>query len=313
MTTLDTSEMTQQDYLSQAVTLSEALPYMQRYAGETVVIKYGGHAMGDPALAKLFAKDIVLLKQVGINPVVVHGGGPQIGRMLERLAVESDFIDGLRVTDQATVDVVEMVLSGSINKSIVADINQAGGFAVGLSGKDGHLIEAKKLHRTKKDPESNIERVLDLGFVGEPAVITPHILDSFLESDIIPVIAPIGAGPNGETFNINADTAAGAIASAIDAKRLLMLTDIAGVLDKDKNLISEMNADEARSMIEDGTINGGMIPKIETCLNAVEPTVDAPGVNAAVIMDGRVPHAVLLEIFTEHGAGTMVRSAEVGA
>ncbi|MDV7339761.1 acetylglutamate kinase [Terasakiella sp. A23] len=310
MTTLDTSNMTEQDYLSQAVTLSEALPYMQRYAGETVVIKYGGHAMGDPALAKLFAKDIVLLKQVGINPVVVHGGGPQIGRMLERLAVESDFIDGLRVTDQATVDVVEMVLSGSINKSIVADINQAGGFAVGLSGKDGHLIEAKKLHRTKKDPESNIERVLDLGFVGEPAVITPHILDSFLESDIIPVIAPIGAGPNGETFNINADTAAGAIASAIDAKRLLMLTDIAGVLDKDKNLIQEMNADEARNMIADGTINGGMIPKIETCLNAVEPNEDAPGVNAAVIMDGRVPHAVLLEIFTEHGAGTMVRSSE---
>lgn len=306
MTTLDTSNLTEQDYLTRAVTLSEALPYMQRYAGETVVVKYGGHAMGDPELAKLFAKDIVLLKQVGINPVVVHGGGPQIGKMLSRLAVESEFVDGLRVTDQATVDVVEMVLSGSINKEIVGNINAAGGFAVGLSGKDGHLIEARKLHRTKKDPDSNIERVLDLGFVGEPAVITPHILDSFLRSDIIPVIAPIGAGPNGETYNINADTAAGAIAAAIDAKRLLMLTDIAGVLDKNGKLIQEMNATEARAMIEDGTISGGMIPKIETCLEAVESTLENPGVNAAVILDGRVPHAVLLEIFTEHGAGTMI-------
>lgn len=296
-----------QDYLSQAVTLSEALPYMQRYAGETVVIKYGGHAMGDPALAKLFARDIVLLKQVGINPVVVHGGGPQIGRMLERLAVESEFIDGLRVTDQATVDIVEMVLSGSINKEIVGNINSAGGFAVGLSGKDGNLIEAEKLHRTKKDPESSIEKVLDLGFVGEPKAITPHILEAFLESDIIPVIAPIGFGAGGETFNINADTAAGAIASALGAKRLLMLTDVAGVLDPDKNLITNMNADEARKMIADGTISGGMIPKIETCLSAVEGSAQAIGVNAAVIMDGRVPHAVLLEIFTEHGAGTMIR------
>ncbi|WP_135081750.1 acetylglutamate kinase [Terasakiella sp. SH-1] len=310
MTTVDKSPMTQEDYLSQAVTLSEALPYMQRYAGETVVIKYGGHAMGDPELAKLFAKDIVLLKQVGINPVVVHGGGPQIGNMLKRLEVETNFIDGLRVTDQATIDVAEMVLSGSINKSIVANINEAGGFAVGLSGKDGSLIRAKKLHRTKKDPESNIEKVLDLGFVGEPDVVTPHILDVFLDSDIIPVVAPIGVGPNGETYNINADTAAGAIASAIDAKRLLMLTDIAGVLDGDKNLIQEMNALEARDMIADGTINGGMIPKIETCLSAVEPKDEVPGVNAAVIMDGRVPHAVLLEIFTEHGAGTMIRSVE---
>ncbi|SCA56514.1 Acetylglutamate kinase [Candidatus Terasakiella magnetica] len=307
MTTLDKSPMTEEDYLSQAVTLSEALPYMQRYAGETVVIKYGGHAMGDPELAKLFAKDIVLLKQVGINPVVVHGGGPQIGNMLKRLEVETNFIDGLRVTDQATIDVAEMVLSGSINKSIVANINAAGGFAVGLSGKDGSLIRAKKLHRTKKDPESNIEKVLDLGFVGEPEFVTPHILDTFLESDIIPVVAPIGMGANGETFNINADTAAGAIAAAIDAKRLLMLTDIAGVMDGDKNLIQEMNAVEARAMIADGTISGGMIPKIETCLGAVEQTEETPGVNAAVIMDGRVPHAVLLEIFTEHGAGTMIR------
>ncbi|WP_417795249.1 acetylglutamate kinase [Terasakiella pusilla] len=311
MSTIDTSKMTEQDYFTQAVTLSEALPYMQRYAGETVVIKYGGHAMGDPELAKLFAKDIVLLKQVGVNPVVVHGGGPQIGKMLERLAVKSDFIDGLRVTDQATIDIVEMVLCGSINKSIVADINQAGGFAVGLSGKDGNLIQARKLHRTKKDPESNIEKVIDLGFVGEPSIVTPHILDSFLESDIIPVIAPIGVGPNGETFNINADTAAGAVAFALNAKRLLMLTDIAGVLDAEKNLIQEMNATEARNMIEDGTINGGMIPKIETCLAAVEPHEGNPGVNAAVILDGRVPHAVLLEIFTEHGAGTLIRGPKL--
>jgi acetylglutamate kinase len=309
MTNVDTSKMSQKDYLFQAITLSEALPYMQRYAGATIVIKYGGHAMGDPELAKLFAKDIVLLKQVGINPIVVHGGGPQIGKMLSRLAVESEFIDGLRVTDQATVDIVEMVLSGSINKEIVGNINAAGGFAVGLSGKDGNLIQARKLLRTKKDPESNIERVLDLGFVGEPEVITPHILETFLKSDIIPVIAPIGVGKNGETYNINADTAAGAIASAIGAKRLLMLTDIAGVLDKDKNLIQEMNADEANAMINDGTISGGMIPKIENCLEAVNPIPGSknPGCNAAVIMDGRVPHAVLLEVFTEHGAGTMIR------
>lgn len=307
MTTVEKSPMSEKDYLFQAVTLSEALPYMQRYAGETVVIKYGGHAMGDPELAKIFARDIVLMKQVGINPVVVHGGGPQIGKMLDRLAVGSEFVDGLRVTDKATVDIVEMVLSGSINKEIVGNINAAGGFAVGLSGKDGNLIKAKKLLRTKKDPESSIEKVLDLGFVGEPDVVNPHILHSFLESDIIPVIAPIGAGPNGETYNINADTGAGAIAAALNAKRLLMLTDIAGVLDKDKNLIQEMNADEARALIADGTINGGMIPKIENCLYAVEEHDGRPGVNAAVIMDGRVPHAVLLEIFTEHGAGTMVR------
>lgn len=308
MTTPPKTSLSTADYMAQAVTLSEALPYMQRYAGETVVIKYGGHAMGDPALAKLFAKDIVLLKQVGINPVVVHGGGPQIGRMLERLAVQSDFIDGLRVTDQTTVDVVEMVLSGSINKGIVGDINAAGGFAVGLSGKDGNLIQARKLMRKKKDPESAIEKILDLGFVGEPELVTPHILDSFLESDVIPVIAPIGFGPNGETYNINADTAAGAIAAAIDAKRLLMLTDVAGVLDQDKDLIQEMDATKARSLIADGTASGGMIPKIETCLAAVEGNEDHGGVNAAVIMDGRVPHAVLLEIFTEHGAGTMIRA-----
>jgi len=296
---------TREKWLAQARTLSEALPYMRRYAGETFVIKYGGHAMGDPDLAKLFARDVVLLRQVGINPVVVHGGGPQIGQMLERLRIKSEFVDGLRVTDQATVDVVEMVLAGSINKQIVSAINEAGGFAVGLSGKDGNLIRAQKVRRTKRDPESNIERILDLGLVGEPSRITPHILDFYEESDITPVIAPIGIGPAGETLNINADTVAGAIAGAIGARRLLMLTDVEGVLDKDDRLIPDMTASTARAAIADGTIVGGMIPKIETCLAAVDA-----GVDGAVIIDGRVPHAVLLELFTEHGAGTLVRADE---
>lgn len=290
-------------WLEKAKTLSEALPFMRQFAEETFVVKYGGHAMGEEELARLFARDIVLLKQVGINPVVVHGGGPQIGQMLERLKIQSSFIDGLRVTDQNTVEIVEMVLSGSINKQIVSAINEAGGFAVGLSGKDGHLIRARKLRRTRRDPDSNIEKILDLGFVGEPAEITPHVLDFFRESDIIPVIAPIGLGPSGETFNINADTAAGAIAAATGATRLLMLTDVPGVLDKEKNLIPEMTASQARALIKDGTISGGMIPKVETCLNAVEQ-----GVEAAVILDGRVEHALLLEIFTAHGVGTLIRA-----
>ena len=289
-------------YLEKAKTLSEALPYMRQFADETFVIKYGGHAMGEEHLAHLFARDIVLLKQVGINPVVVHGGGPQIGQMLDRLKIQSSFIDGLRVTDHATVEIVEMVLSGSINKQIVSAINAAGGFAVGLSGKDGHLIRARKLRRTKRDPDSNIEKILDLGFVGEPETITPHILDFFRESDIIPVIAPIGHGANGETYNINADTAAGAVAGATDAARLLMLTDVKGVLDKNGQLITEMTATQARALIADGTIKGGMIPKVETCLDAVEN-----GVDAAVIIDGRVPHAILLEVFTAHGVGTLIR------
>ena len=288
-------------WLKQAQTLSEALPYMRRYAGETMVIKYGGNAMGDPALAELFARDIVLLRQVGANPIVVHGGGPQIGAMLDKLKIESEFIHGLRVTDKETVDVVEMVLAGSINKHIVTEINAAGGFAVGLSGKDGNLIQADKLHRTVRDPDSNIEQVLDLGLVGEPKSITPHILDFFEQSDITPVIAPIGVGPNGETLNINADTAAGAIAGEMDAKRLLMLTDIKGVLDENGELISRMSASEARALIKKGVIKGGMIPKVETCLDAIEA-----GVEAAAIIDGRVPHAVLLELFTKHGAGTFI-------
>ena len=289
--------------LDQAKTLSEALPYMRRYSGATFVIKYGGHAMGDDTLRRLFARDVVLLKQVGINPVVVHGGGPQIGAMLERLKIKSEFVDGLRVTDRETVAIVEMVLSGSINKQIVSAINAAGGFAVGLSGKDANLVRADKLKRTKRDPDSNIERILDLGLVGEPREITPHILDVLCETDIIPVIAPIGAGSDGETLNINADTVAGAIAAAINARRLLMLTDVAGVLDGKGALVPELSVDEARARIADGTIEGGMIPKIETCLEAV-----AGGVEGAVILDGRVPHALLLEMFTEHGAGTLIRS-----
>ncbi len=294
---------THEEWLAQAATLSEALPFMRRYAGETLTIKYGGHAMGDETLAKLFARDIVLLRQIGANPVVVHGGGPQIGEMLEKLKIESEFIHGLRVTDKETVDVVEMVLAGSINKHIVSQINAQGGFAVGLSGKDGNLIVADKLRRTLRDPDSNIERILDLGLVGEPKVITPHILDNFEESDITPVIAPIGIGVNGETLNINADTAAGAIAGALAAKRLLMLTDVVGVLDKDGKLIEKLGAKQARKLIDDGTITGGMIPKVETCLDAI-----AEGVEAAVIIDGRVPHALILELFTEHGAGTLIEA-----
>ena len=265
------------------------------------MIKYGGNAKGEPELAKLFARDIVLLRQVGANPIVVHGGGPQIGAMLAKLKIESEFIHGLRVTDKETVDVVEMVLAGSINKHIVTEINAAGGFAVGLSGKDGNLIRAEKLRRTVQDPDSNIERILDLGLVGEPKSITPHILDFFEESDITPVIAPIGLGPNGETLNINADTAAGAIAGEMDAKRLLMLTDVKGVLGEDGKLIAKMTAADARDLIKKGVIKGGMIPKVETCLDAIDM-----GVEAAVIIDGRIPHAVLLELFTKHGAGTLI-------
>ncbi|MBT3916102.1 MAG: acetylglutamate kinase [Rhodospirillaceae bacterium] len=298
-----TEDKMKEKSLAQAAVLSEALPYMRRHAGETFVIKYGGHAMGDAELAGLFANDIVLLEHVGINPIVVHGGGPQIAEMLDRLKIQSSFVDGLRVTDAATVEVVEMVLAGTINKQIAAAINNAGGFAVGLSGKDGNLIRAAKVRRTQRDPDSNIEKILDQGFVGEPKSISTHVLDVFKESDMIPVIAPIGAGEKGETFNINADTAAGAIAAAMTAKRLLLLTDVAGVLDEDGKLISKMDAKQARQMIKDGTIQGGMIPKVETCLNAVDD-----GVDAAVIIDGRVPHALLLELFTEHGAGTLIEA-----
>jgi acetylglutamate kinase len=295
------ADKTDQDiWLEKAGILAEALPFMREHSGETVCVKYGGHAMGDDKVAERFARDIVLLKQVGINPIVVHGGGPQIGAMLDRLKIKSEFIDGLRVTDAATV---EIVVCGSINKQIVSAINKAGGFAVGMSGKDGNLIKARKLRRSKKDPGSNIEKILDLGFVGEPAEINPHILDTFEESDIIPVIAPIGIGPHGETFNINADTVAGAIAGAAGAARLLMLTDVPGVLDDTGRLIKEMTVERAKTLIQAGTISGGMIPKVETCLEAVEL-----GVEGAVIIDGRVPHAVLLELFTPSGAGTLIRA-----
>src|SRR5512132_1031403 len=297
----DMATETRENWLAQARTLSEALPYMRRYTGATFVIKFGGHAMGDPGLAQTFARDIVLLEQVGINPVVVHGGGPQIGRMLDRLKIKSEFVDGLRVTDKETVDVVEMVLAGSINKEIVSAINAAGGFAVGLSGKDGNLIRAQRLRRSKRDPGSNIERILDLGLVGEPSEINPHVLRFYERSDITPVIAPIGIGACGETLNINADAAAGAIAAAAGAKRLLMLTDVEGVLDRRGKLIPVMTASQARRYIADGTIGGGMIPKVETCLEAV-----SGGVEGAAIIDGRVPHALLLELFTEYGVGTLV-------
>ena len=289
-------------YLQTAKTLSEALPYLRRFAGETFVIKYGGHAMGDTQLGEQFARDVVLMKQIGINPIVVHGGGPQIGEMLGRLGIQSDFVDGLRVTDRHTVEVVEMVLSGTINKHIVTTINAAGGTAVGLSGKDGGLIEARKLERTRRDPDSNIEKVLDLGFVGEPVRIDPGLLASFAGIGVVPVIAPIGLGAGGETYNINADSVAGAVAGAVRAKKLLMLTDVAGVLDRDGELVSSLTADEAQALIEDATVSGGMIPKIETCIAAVRQ-----GTEAAHILDGRLAHVLLLEVFTEQGVGTMIR------
>ena len=281
--------------------LSEALPFMQRYDNATVVVKYGGHAMGDPELAANFARDIVLIKQAGVNPIVVHGGGPQIGSLLERLNIKSEFKGGLRVTDRETVEVVEMVLAGSVNKEIVAAINAQGGKAVGISGKDANLMRARRLERRVRDPESNIDTILDLGFVGDPVGVDPHIIDVIIHSDLIPVIAPIGVGPEGETLNINADTFAAALATALKAKRLLLLTDVEGVLDRHGNLIKSLSTAEAQELIEDGTISGGMMPKIESCLDVI-----AEGVEAVVIINGKVPHALLLELFTEHGAGTLI-------
>jgi acetylglutamate kinase len=286
----------------QARILAEALPYMQRYDEATVVVKYGGHAMGDEHLAREFARDIVLLEQTAINPVVVHGGGPQIEAMLRRVGVKSQFADGLRVTDDQTLEVVEMVLAGSINKQMVGYINEAGGKAIGLCGKDGNMVVARKLTRTVIDPDSHIEKIVDLGFVGEPEKVDTTVLDQVLGRELIPVLAPVAAAADGGTFNINADTFAGAIAGALKAKRLLLLTDVAGVFDKSKRLIKELTADEARRLIADGTISGGMIPKVETCIDALER-----GVEAVVILDGKVPHAVLLELFTELGAGTLFR------
>ncbi|TYC67889.1 acetylglutamate kinase [Stappia sp. BW2] len=294
--------MTTPDTATRANIIAHALPYMQRYDNKTVVVKYGGHAMGDPELGQAFARDITLLRQSGVNPVVVHGGGPQIGKMLQRLNIVSEFKGGLRVTDRATVEVVEMVLAGSINKEIVQLINAEGGRAVGLCGKDGNLVTARKLTRTVVDPDSNIESVLDLGFVGEPDRIDPTVLKLVLKEDIIPVVAPVAPGEDGETYNINADTAAGAIAGSLDAKRLLFLTDVPGVLDKDGNLIKQLSVAKAHELIADGTISGGMIPKVETCIEALER-----GVEGVVILNGKVPHAVLLELFTDGGAGTLIR------
>ncbi len=298
----ETIKQRQEDWLARADILTEALPYMRRHAGKAVVVKYGGHAMGDNALSEAFARDIVLMRQVGINVVVVHGGGPQIGAMLDKVGVESEFVDGLRVTTAEAVGVVEMVLSGQVNKSIVAQITAEGGRAVGLSGKDGGLVRVRKLSRSTRDPNSNIEKVVDLGFVGEPDQVDPYILEAMSDKGIIPVVAPIGWDADGGTYNINADTVAGAVASALGATRLLMLTDVAGVLDKSGALMQELTIADCKALQEEGTLSGGMIPKIETCIDAVNK-----GVEGAVIIDGRVPHGVLLELFTEHGSGTLIR------
>lgn len=279
-----------ENWMEKAGLLIEALPFMRRYAGKAITIKFGGHAMGEQAFVDSFAADMVLLRQVGTKPVIVHGGGPQIGTMLNRLEIESNFVNGLRVTDEATISVVEMVLSGAINKSLVASIAKAGGKAVGISGKDGNLITARKLSKTA-----------DLGYVGEPENIDISVISALMERDLMPVIAPVGLGDDGHTYNINADTAAGALAGAMGASRLLMLSDVAGILDKDGELIQHIGLTKARRLIQDGTVQGGMIPKLETCIKAVED-----GAEAAVIMDGRVPHAVLVELFTEHGIGTLI-------
>ncbi len=282
--------------------LAQALPFLRRYAGATVVVKYGGHAMGEEHLAREFGRDIALLKQVGINPVVVHGGGPQINAMLKRLAIQSTFIDGLRVTDAAMVEVVEMVLAGTVNKYVAGLITQAGALAVGISGKDGGMIRARKLTRMKKDPDSHIERALDLGFVGEPSGVDVRVIHALTGGGLVPVIAPVGVDADGQTYNINADTVAAAVAGTLNATRLLMLTDVAGVLDKDKNLITDLTLQDVEARVADGTITGGMIPKVECCVDAVRQ-----GVRGAVILDGRVPHACLLELFTEAGPGTLIR------
>ncbi|MCA3622764.1 MAG: acetylglutamate kinase [Methylobacterium sp.] len=289
------------DVHTRAEVIAEALPFMQRYDQEVVVIKYGGHAMGNKAAAEDFAEDVVLLELQGVKPIVVHGGGPQIGKMLDKLGIRSEFQGGLRVTDATTVEIVEMVLAGSINKQIVGWLSAEGGKAIGLCGKDGNMVTARKLTRTVRDPDSNIEREIDLGFVGDPHKVDRSVLDAVLKAELIPVLAPVAIGEDGQTYNVNADTFAGAIAGAMKAKRLLLLTDVPGVLDKNKNLIPQLTVDQCRELIADGTVSGGMIPKIETCIYAIEQ-----GVEGVVILDGKVPHAVLLELLTEHGAGTLI-------
>jgi len=299
----DTSSSLQSKLIERTGMLVEALPFMRRYSEQTIVVKFGGHAMGETDYVASFAADIALLDQVGARPVVVHGGGPQIGDMLAKLEIESNFVDGLRVTDEATISVVEMVLAGGINKALVAAIARAGGRAVGISGKDGGLIRARKLLGKSRTEGSAIEQAIDLGFVGEPEQINTDVLDALNAGNLIPVVAPVGSDATGETYNINADTAAGAIAAALGATRMLMLTDVAGVLGKDGELITELTVSQAESLIRDGTVSGGMIPKVETCINAV-----LGGAEAAVIMDGRAPHALLVELFTEHGMGTIIKA-----
>ena len=288
-------------HLTKAKTIAEALPFMQKYAGKAIVIKYGGNAMGNPEIGEAFASDIVLLKQAGIQPIVVHGGGPQIGNMLEKLAIKSEFAGGLRITDKDTVEVVEMVLSGMINKQLVSSINRQGGRAIGLSGKDGNLTTARKVFSKVKDEDSNIENVVDIGFVGEPHSFDLTMLNTLLETDLIPVIAPVAADENGQTYNINADSFAGKLAEALHAKRLLLLTNVSGVLDKEKKLILELDVKEAHNMIATGEATGGMIPKLQTCISAVEN-----GTDGVVILDGEMPHAVLGELLTNHGVGTLI-------
>ena len=297
----NTADQMQIDLLAKTGMLVEALPFMRRYSDKTILIKFGGHAMGKADYVNAFASDIALLDQVGARPVVVHGGGPQIGEMLTKLKIESNFIDGLRVTDEATISIVEMVLAGGINKALVAAIASAGGRAVGVSGKDGGLITARKLMAVAKSSDSAIQNAVDLGFVGEPANIDVTVLDALMMNNLIPVVAPVGSGEDGKTYNINADTAAGAISAALNAKRMLMLTDVRGVQDKDGNLIPSLTISQAEALILDGTVSGGMIPKVETCIEAVQG-----GAEGAVIMDGRVPHSLLIELFTEHGMGTII-------
>ena len=297
----NSADQMQVDLLAKTGMLIEALPFMRRYSGKTILIKFGGHAMGKADYVNAFAADIALLDQVGARPVVVHGGGPQIGEMLKKLQIESSFIDGLRVTDEATVSVVEMVLAGGINKALVAAIAGAGGRAVGVSGKDGGLITARKLMAMAKASDSAIQQAVDLGFVGEPSHVDVTVLNALMQHDLIPVVAPVGGGEDGKTYNINADTAAGAIAAALNATRMLMLTDVTGVLDQNGKLISSLTISQAEALIHNGTISGGMIPKVKTCIDAVQG-----GAEGAVIIDGRAPHALLVELFTEHGMGTMI-------
>jgi acetylglutamate kinase len=299
----DTSSSLQSKLIEKTGMLVEALPFMRRYSEQTIVVKFGGHAMGEAEYVASFAADIALLDQVGARPVVVHGGGPQIGEMLAKLQIESNFVNGLRITDEATISIVEMVLAGGINKALVAAIARAGGRAVGISGKDGGLIRARKLLGKSRTEGSAIEQAIDLGFVGEPEKINTDVLDALNAANLIPVVAPVGSDASGETYNINADTAAGAIAAALGATRMLMLTDVAGVLDKDGRLITELTVSQAEALIRDGTVSGGMIPKVETCINAV-----LGGAEAAVIMDGRASHALLVELFTEHGMGTFIKA-----